>query len=228
MASFKFISMRYLSLFLIFFGIGGTVVWPLAGLYLTNAIGGIESTLDFSVMELQGVQKALNDSYNEVDNLHRSAVNFEGQISNMVDVLNESALSIEEASENIEGISEMLTQASELWALRLLSPDFADTLKNTGDDLADLSQVVQKIGVQEFLMNLGLIEDVILAGIEIIEFLKGIFKTFSTIINVVILRIESLSQSLGTLKSISLILLVDAALIHLSLAFIGIVLRRNK
>jgi len=222
-----FVSMRFVSLFLILFGLAGVVVWPVTALHFTSVTSGVESTLESAATELQKLQQALNESYSQLDILEKSTIDFGDRLNTVVDIVNNISSSLSAASANVDEISRMLIQASESWELRLISEDFAETLRNTGDSLKDLSQAIQSVNFQDFLVEVKAVEDIVHIGIQIISFLKNAFKTFSVIAKDIAIRFESLDQALETVKYVSFILAVDAALIHLSLAIIGVVFRRK-
>jgi len=219
------VSIRYVSLFLILFGLCGIVIWPATALHFTAVIGGVESTVKSAVAELQGIERALNESYSQLDSVERSLIDFEGRLNTLVDAVNNISSSLATASASIGEISGTLIQASELWELRLVSVDFAEALRNTGESLKGLSEAIQSINLQGFLVELNAVEDIAQVGVQIISFLKNMFKTFSMIVKDIAIRFESLGQTLQIVNYVLSILALDATLVHLSLALIGFTLR---
>jgi len=222
------VSIRYVSLFLILFGLCGIVIWPATALHFTTVIGGVESTVKSAVAELQGIERALNESYSQLDSVERSLIDFEGRLNTLVDAVNNISSSLATASASIGEISGTLIQASELWELRLVSVDFAEALRNTGESLKGLSKAIQSINLQDFLVELNAVEDIAQVGVQIISFLKNMFKTFSMIVKDIAIRFESLGQTLQIINYISSILALDATLVHLSLALIGFTFRPKR
>ena len=219
------VSIRYVSLFLIIFGLCGIVIWPATALHFTAVIGGVESTVKSAVAELQGIERALNESYSQLDSVERSLIDFEGRLNTLVDAVNNISSSLATASASVGEISGTLIQASELWELRLVSVDFAEALRNTGESLKGLSEAIQSINLQGFLVELNAVEDIAQVGVQIISFLKNMFKTFSMIVKDIAIRFESLGQTLQIVNYVLSILALDATLVHLSLALIGFTLR---
>ena len=204
------------------------VIWPLAGLYVNLTLGSVESTLDLTSTEVQKIEQALDGVYVQLDNLEMSFSSLEDWTIKMIDVVNHSSSSIALASFRLERIASMLTEASDLWALRLLSPDFAQTLKSAGEDFGDLSQSLAGIGFQEIISELKNVEQVFYIGLQILEFLKNTFQTFSLIFHAMVEKISSISQNLGVLKSFLLILIGDVVFVHLCLAVLGLTYSRRS
>ena len=224
----KLVSSRFTPIFLIIFGVTGLVVWPISGAYLTATIGGAESALGSALMGLQGVERMLNESYLKLEGLEESMEGFAGGLEGIAETVNLSSASILEVSESLDAISLTLIQASEIWALRLISEEFADSLRSTGESLRELSQTVQEIKLQELLSEFKAIEAMVKGGIEILSFLKALINAFLTIIKTVIGRINVIKATIGTIKNTILILIVDAALIHLSIALVGVTFRQKR
>ncbi len=220
-------SKRVVAPLLILVGFGGTVIWPLAGLYVNFTLGSVESTLDLTSAEVQKIEQALDEGYAQLDSLETSFSSLEDWTIRMIDIVNHSSSSITLASSRLERIASMLTQASDLWALKLLSPDFAQTLKSTGEDMGDLSQSLAGIGLQEIISELKNVEQVFNIGIQILDFLKNTFKAFSLIFHAMVEKIRSISQNLGVLKSFLIILIGDVVFVHFCLVVLGLTYSRR-
>ncbi len=224
------LSMRFFSLFLIFFGLSGTIVWPMTGLYFINSVDQTRSTLESVVLELKSVERMLNESYSRLDSLQKSTSDFESKLGNLLDALNESSLSLLTLSADIKKTSGLLSQASGSPILRLISEDFAEAMKDAAKDLDGLSKAFenQNIGLNDFLKELGSIESMTRIGIKIIDFLKDSFKSFLIIVKFIILRLAESSHTLSNFKYSLLILTLDTTLVHLSLAMIGLIFSRRQ
>jgi hypothetical protein len=145
-------------------------------------------------------------------------------MQNTIELINRSSSSIILASESLDRISNSLSQTSEIWALQLLSQDFSSMLKETGGDLESISMLIHDLEFNDIVKTLTNIENFLHFGFQIISFLKNAIKTMLTIFSNLINRFESMQLALHTIKNVSLILVLDAFLIHLSLALIGLYL----
>ena len=223
-------SIRSASLFLILFGLFGTLTWPITGIYFVNSVGRTESALDSVIFELRMIEQALNESYSKLDDLEKSTSDFEVQLENIFDTLNKSSSTLSELSMDIEEASRLLVQSSESPILILLSEDFAIMLRNAAGDLNVLSEAFQSqsISFNDFLKELNEIENITRIGTQIIHFLKNIFKSFSLIVKTVELELESVSKTLVTLGNSIFVLALDAAFIHLSLVIIGLIIKSRR
>ncbi|MEM2123007.1 MAG: hypothetical protein QXE79_05160 [Candidatus Bathyarchaeia archaeon] len=228
MGRLKLLSRRFIPLFLIAFGVTGLVVWPLSGVYLTATLGGVESEIGLTIAGLRGVERMLNDSYLRLEGLEGSLKGLTISLESIVETVNKSSTSILEISESLDKISLTLIQASEVWALRLISAEFAESLRGTGESLKELSYMVHELKLQELLREFKTLETILERGIQLITFLKSLMTLFSSIIKTVIERIQAIKAAVGTIKNAFLILIVDATLIHLSIALIGFTLIRGR
>jgi len=225
-----FVSMRFFSLFLIFFGLSGTIAWPMTGLYFTAGVNQAESTLELVIVELRNIERTLNESYSQLESLQKSTTDFNNRMNNMLEALNKSSLSLLALSTDIKKTSILLNQASESSVLRWISEDFSEAIKDAAEDLENFSEAFenQNISLNEFLMEFNTIETMVQIGNQLINFLKNSFKSFLTILKFIAFRLESVTHILRNFKYGLIILTLDVTLIHLSLAIIGFAFRRKR
>lgn len=224
----KHLSSRFIPLFLIVFGVTGLFAWPISGIYLTSTVRGVESTLDSAIAELQSVEQTLIDSYINLEGLEKPMESFTGRLESIVESVNTSFTSLLEVSQGLNTISSTLIQASENWALRLISEDFAESLRGAGESFKDLSRTIQEVKLQELLSEVKALKPIFEGGIKILSFLKALIKALSNIVGTVIGRIIDLKATIRAVKNAMLILITDAALIHLSTALIGLTLSQKR
>ncbi len=226
----KCFSIRFFSLFLIFFGLGGTIIWPITGFYFTTGLDEARSTIELVVEELRNVEQTLNESYSRIEILQESTSDIGFKLSNMLEALNRSSLSLLTLAANVKKTSGLLDQASESMVLRLISEDFAESIKDASKDLEDLSEAFenQNISFNEFLKELSTIENITHFGNQIIDFLKNTIRSFLIVLKFVTQRLNSINNALDNFGLGLFILTLDTTLVHLSLAMIGFIFIRKQ
>lgn len=224
----KLLLSRFIPLFLIIFGVTRLFAWPLSGIYLNSTVRGVESALNSAIVDLQNVERAVKDSYLNLEELERPMEGFAGGLEEMVETVNTSFASMLEFSKGLDDVSFTLIQASENWALRLISEEFAENLRSMGGSFKDLSKAIREVKIQELLSEFKALKPIVEGGVKIIAFLKALIKALSNIIGTVTERIATLKDTIGTFKKAVLILISDAALIHLSTALVGLTLHGRR
>ncbi|WP_455277393.1 hypothetical protein [[Eubacterium] cellulosolvens] len=221
---------RIFSLFLIVFGLLGTIIWPIVGSYYMFSLGQTQSTLKIVVDELRVVEGSMNETYTQLDDLRRSAIEFEDKFTSIFYSLNESSIVLSRLSIDIERASEQLTQASGSPILLLISEDFANTLSNAAMDLKELSHAFesQSLSLDDIFKTIDEIDDVTRMGVKIIDFIRNSLKSFSVIIRAIAIELESINVTLTTFRNSMIILGLDAALVHFSLLIIGYLIKNNR
>lgn len=221
---------RIFSLFLIVFGLLGTIIWPIVGSYYMFSLGQTQSTLKIVVDELRVVEGSMNETYTQLDDLRRSAIEFEDKFTSIFYSLNESSIVLSRLSIDIERASEQLTQASGSPILLLISEDFANTLSNAAMDLKELSHAFesQSLSLDDIFKTIDEIDDVTRMGVKIIDFIRNSLKSFSVIIRAIAIELESINVTLTTFRNSMIILGLDAALVHFSLLIIGYLIKNKR
>ena len=221
---------RIFSLFLIVFGLLGTIIWPIVGSYYMFSLGQTQSTLKIVVDELRVVEGSMNETYTQLDDLRRSAIEFEDKFTSIFYSLNESSIVLSRLSIDIERASEQLTQASGSPILLLISEDFANTLSNAAMDLKELSHAFesQSLSLDDIFKTIDEIDDVTRMGVKIIDFIRNSLKSFSVIIRAIAIELESINVTLTTFRNSMIILGLDAALVHFSLLTIGYLIKNKR
>lgn len=221
---------RIFPLFLIVFGLLGTIIWPIVGSYYMFSLGQTQSTLETVVNELRIVESSMNETYSQLDDLRRSAIDFEDKFTNVFFTLNKSSIALSRLSIDIERASDQLTQASGSPMLLLISEDFANTLSNAAMDLKELSQAFesQSLSLDDIFKTVDEIDDVTRMGVKIIDFIRNSLKSFSVIIRAIAIELESINVTLTTFKNSMFILGLDAALVHFSLLIIGYLIKNKR
>ena len=218
---------RHMPLFLVVFGIGGTLLWPMAGVFFNNAIGGVESTLGSALPELREVERTFDDALAQLESLRESVRGSAESFDTLTATLSESSLSLATAAASVDKMSDVFTRASGIWALRLISEDFVRTLEETGKGLKDLSQTMRDLDFQRLVSEMTSLKSILHAGTRTIDFLVKTFKMFTAIVKTIVTRVTLAMESLQTTKYMAILLALDGALVHLSLAAIGLALRRS-
>jgi methyl-accepting chemotaxis protein len=172
----------------------------------------------------------MNETYSQLDDLRRSAIEFEDKFTNVFFTLNESSIALSRLSIDIERASDQLTQASGSPMLLLISEDFANTLSNAAMDLKELSQAFesQSLSLDDIFKTVDEIDDVTRMGVKIINFIRNSLKSFSVIIRAIAIELESINVTLTTFKNSMFILGLDAALVHFSLLIIGYLIKNKR
>ncbi len=221
---------RVFPLFLIVFGLLGTIIWPIVGSYYMFSLGQTQSTLKIVVDELRVVEGSMNETYTQLDDLRRSAIEFEDKFTSIFYSLNESSIVLSRLSIDIERASEQLTQASGSPILLLISEDFANTLSNAAMDLKELSHAFesQSLSLDDIFKTIDEIDDVTRMGVKIIDFIRNSLKSFSVIIRAIAIELESINVTLTTFRNSMIILGLDAALVHFSLFIIGYLIKNKR
>ena len=221
---------RIFPLFLIVFGLLGTIIWPIVGSYYMFGLGQTESTLRTVINELRIVESSMNETYSQLDDLKKSVIDFEDKFTNVFLTLNESSIALSRLSIDIERASDQLTQASDSSILLLISEDFANTLSSAAVDLKGLSQAFesQSISLDDIFKTLYEIDDITRMGVKIIDFIRNYLKSFSVIIRAIAIELESINVMLTTFKNSMIILGLDATLVHFSLLIIGYLIKNKR